>query len=333
MRVLVTGGAGYIGAITAHKLLAAGCTVAVLDNLEKGYRAAVPPGVPFYQADLRQPDSLALPLREFRPEAVVHFAAYSLVGESVQHPGRYFKNNVLGGLHLLEAMAALDCRRILFSSTAAVYGDPARIPVVEDDPTVPTNPYGDSKLAFEKILTAFQRAYGFQAVSLRYFNAAGAWQDLGEDHRPETHLIPLVLEVALGRREQLSIYGDDYDTPDGTAIRDYIHVSDLADAHVRAVEYLAKGQSPPSPLVNGGVFNLGNGAGYSVREVLETARRVTGRAIPAVVAGRRPGDPPRLVAGSKRARQVLGWKPRFPELEAMIADAWAWKQAHPDGYA
>ncbi len=323
MRVLVAGGAGYIGSATVLKLLAAGHAVAVLDNLEKGHRETLPDGIPFHHADLRQPETLTPALREFPPDAVVHFAAYSLVGESVEHPERYFQNNVLGGLHLLEAMAAAGCRRMLFSSTAAVYGDPVRLPIQEDDPTLPTNPYGDSKLAFEKILLAYQKAHGFQTVCLRYFNAAGAWEDRGEDHDPETHLIPLVLNVAMGQRERLSIYGDDYDTPDGTAIRDFIHISDLADAHVLALDYLSS---------HSGVFNLGNGAGYSVKEVLEAARRVTGRAIPATVEGRRAGDPPRLVAGSERARRVLGWTPRMPALETILASAWEWKQAHPRGY-
>jgi UDP-glucose 4-epimerase len=324
MRIMVTGGAGYIGSATTQELLRVGHQVAVLDNLKKGHAQAVPREALFFKADLGNPESLNSAFAAFSPQAVVHFAAYSLVAESVEYPQRYFENNVIGGLNLLEAMRAANCHRILFSSTAAVYGNPESVPITEDAPTLPTNPYGESKLAFENIMLAYQHAYDFQTVRLRYFNAAGAHHGLGEDHDPETHLIPIVLQAVMGQRDKVVIYGEDYDTPDGTCIRDYISISDLANAHALAVEYMDE---------NSGVFNLGNGEGYSVKEVVQTVEEVTGREVPIETGPRRPGDPPRLIASSDKARQVLGWKPQFPQLRDIISSAWEWKQSHPQGYA
>ena len=322
MRLLVTGGAGYIGSIVAQQLVARGDDVTVLDSLYKGHRAAVPEGAEFVQADLLDPGALAAAL-EGGFDGVLHFAALSLVGESVEFPERYYRGNVLGTLNLLDAMRAAGVKRIVFSSTAAAYGEPQSEILDEDAPAAPVNPYGNSKLAVDRMLADEARAHGVAAVSLRYFNVAGASGALGEDHHPETHLIPLVLQAAAGKRESVAIFGTDYPTPDGTAVRDYIHVEDLGRAHILALEKAVPGRHD--------VYNLGSERGSSVREVIDTARRVTGREIPVVEEGRRAGDPPRLVASNARARESLGWTPEL-SLEDMVRDAWAWYQAHPDGY-
>ncbi|MEB3330087.1 MAG: UDP-glucose 4-epimerase GalE [Candidatus Sericytochromatia bacterium] len=324
MNVLVVGGAGYIGSVTVERLLAAGHTPIVFDNLVKGHREAVPAGVPFLEGDMGSRADLDAAFSAHRVDAVMHFAALSLVGESVEHPDRYFKNNVSNGLVLLDAMRDAGVKRFVFSSTAAVYGEPERWPIEEDFPQTPTNPYGETKLPFEKALKWYERAYGLRYATLRYFNACGATERVGEDHDPETHLIPLVLQVAQGRRAFIGIFGDDYATPDGTCVRDYIHVVDLADAHVKALGVLD---------TRSVTFNLGNGTGFSVKQVIEAARRVTGHAIPAKVLPRRAGDPAVLVASSARIREALGWVPERPDIEQIIADAWAWHQRHPLGYA
>jgi UDP-glucose 4-epimerase len=326
MTVLVTGGAGYIGSHTVAELIAHGEDVVVIDNLRQGHREAVL-DAPFYQVDIFDTEQVGRILREHNVDTVVHFAANSLVGESVRKPLDYYHNNVAGTAKLLSAMVENNVRNIVFSSTAAVYGEPVRIPIREEDPTVPTNPYGETKLAIERMFRWCHDAYGLNAISLRYFNAAGAHPELpiGEDHNPETHLIPIVLQTALGQREHVSIFGNDYPTPDGTCIRDYIHVMDLASAHRLAVHRLRQ---------NGGVevFNLGNGTGFSVQQVIDVAREVTGRTIPAVYAPRRAGDPAVLVASSDRAKQVLGWQPQYTELSDIIASAWRWHASHPHGY-
>jgi UDP-glucose 4-epimerase len=321
MRVLVTGGAGYIGSVTIAELLARGHDVTVYDNLEKGHRDAVPPGARLIADDLARGAHIEKTLRKFKIEAVIHFAGYSLVGESVEHPARYFINNICNGLNLLEAMREAGTGRIVFSSSAAVYGTPERVPIGEDQPARPINPYGESKLYFEKILHRYHCAYGMDCVSLRYFNAAGASEAHGEDHDPETHLIPSVLKVALGQAERVKVFGSDYATGDGTCVRDYIHVSDLAEAHVIALG--CRGEY---------VYNLGDGKGYSVREVIETARRVTGRTIREDMAPRRPGDPAVLIAGPEKIQRELGWAPRRVRLEEIIESAWRWMQKHPEGY-
>jgi UDP-glucose 4-epimerase len=322
MRLLVTGGAGYIGSIVAQQLVARGDDVTVLDSLYKGHRAAVPEGAEFVQVDLLDPDAVAATLDDSY-DGVLHFAALSLVGESVEQPERYWRGNVLGTLNLLDAMRASGVDRIVFSSTAATYGEAGDEPIDEDAPAAPVNTYGNTKLAVDRMLSDHARAHGLAAVSLRYFNVAGASGPLGEDHRPETHLIPLVLAAAAGKREAVSIFGTDYPTPDGTAIRDYIHVEDLGIAHLLALDKAQEGRHA--------IYNLGSERGYSVREVIETARAVTGREIPVREEGRRPGDPPRLVASNARARAALGWAPA-KSLEDMVRDAWVWHQAHPDGY-
>jgi UDP-glucose 4-epimerase len=323
MRLLVTGGAGYVGSICAQALVARGDEVTVLDSLYRGHRGAVPEGAAFVQADLLDPDALRAALAGGF-DGVLHFAALSLVAESVEHPERYYRGNVVGTLNLLDAMRAAGVPRLVFSSTAATYGEPASDPITEDEPATPVNAYGNSKLAVDRMIADECRAHGLAGVSLRYFNVAGASGALGEDHDPETHLIPLVLQAASGRRPFLSVYGTDYATPDGTAVRDYIHTDDLARAHVLALEKAVPGRHD--------VFNLGSGRGYSVREVVETVRRVTGREFEVREEGRRSGDPPRLVASNARAREALGWAPER-SLEDMVTDAWAWAQAHPDGYA
>jgi UDP-glucose 4-epimerase len=311
MRVLVAGGAGYIGSVVTAHLLAEGHEVTVLDDLSTGHRDAVPSGASLAEASLHDSGPV---LAEVRPEAVLHFAAKSLVGASQQRPEEYWDVNVGGSLALLEAMRAADCRRIVFSSTAATYGEPDSVPIPESAPTRPTNTYGASKLAVDHMLTSYAVAHGFAAVSLRYFNVAGAAFGLGERHTTETHLIPLALQVAAGQRAALSIYGDDYPTPDGTCIRDYIHVGDLSDAHLLALPAAAEGEHR--------IYNLGNGTGFSVQQVVEAVREVTGHPVPVEVAPRRPGDPGRLVAASDRIRADLGWQPQHRDLTGIVRDAW-----------
>jgi UDP-glucose 4-epimerase len=318
MRIAVTGGAGYIGSVVTEVLIQDGHEVLVLDNLVKGHRDAVAAEAIFAEIDLLDGSSITAMLRGFRCEAVIHMAAASLVGESVTAPATYYRQNVVAGLALLDAIRDAGVLQLVFSSTAAVYGEPAKQPIEEDDPTTPTNPYGDTKLAVERMLRWYAGAYGLSSSSLRYFNAAGATALNGERHDPETHLIPLVLDAAAGRRPHITIFGDDYPTPDGTCIRDYVHVEDLARAHVLALGGLA------APGICR-VYNLGcGGSGYSVRNVIETARQVTGREIPIQLAPRRPGDPARLVASSERIRRELGWTPRYPELARIISSAWQW---------
>ena len=327
MRILVLGGAGYIGSHTALELVKAGNEVVIADNLVTGYRKAIPKGAKFYEGDLRDFDFLNKLFQQEKIDAVIHFAAYSLVGESVTNPLKYYDNNLYGTKVLLEAMVKNNVDKIVFSSTAATYGEPENIPILETDRTCPTNPYGETKLAMEKMFKWTAEAHGLRYVSLRYFNACGADESgtIGEAHNPESHLIPLILQVPNGKRETISIYGTDYDTPDGTCIRDYIHVTDLAQAHILAVQYLNNGGESD-------IFNLGNGVGYSVREVIETARKVTGHPIPATETSRRAGDPARLVASSEKAKSVLGWKPVHDSLEEIIASAWNWHKNHPNGY-
>ncbi|MFN7132537.1 MAG: UDP-glucose 4-epimerase GalE [Myxococcales bacterium] len=316
MRVMVTGGAGYIGSVVTEELRAAGDEVVVFDDLSKGHRDAVPDGVPFVEGSLADERVVYQTLVEHRIDAVVHMAAHSLVGESVGNPGKYYLNNMVAGLALLGAMRAAGVSRMVFSSTAAVYGEPAKQPIEETDPTAPTNPYGETKLAFERALRWYERAHGMRSVSLRYFNAAGASERCGERHDPETHLIPLVLQAASGKLPYVTVFGDDYPTPDGTCVRDYIHVIDLARAHVLALHALEK-SGAVSP-----AFNLGCGGGFSVKQVLDAARRVTGRDFEVRVGARRPGDPAVLIASSARIRQELGWKPSLEDLDEMIASAW-----------
>lgn len=329
MKILVLGGAGYIGSHTVYELIAAGEKVVIVDNLETGHREAVHPDAVFYQGDLRD---LAFVDRVLDAEsdidAVIYFAANSLVGESMTNPLKYYDNNLCGTKVLLESMVAHGIDKIVFSSTAATYGEPERVPILETDRTEPTNPYGETKLSMEKMFHWTGLAHGLRFVSLRYFNACGAQEDgqIGEDHAPETHLIPLILQVPNGQRETISIFGDNYDTKDGTCVRDYIHVTDLAQAHILAVNYLMKGGKSD-------IFNLGNGVGFTVKEVIEAARRVTGHPIPAVVAQRRAGDPAKLIASSEKAREILGWNPEHAELEEIIASAWKWHKGHPNGYA
>jgi UDP-glucose 4-epimerase len=322
MNVLVTGGAGYIGSVCVEQLCDAGHAVTVLDNLSEGHRSAVDPRARFIQLCLGEREAVLRTVRESGAEAILHFAANALVGESMTDPSKYFRNNVANGLNLLDAAVAAGVRKFVFSSTCATYGPPDRVPMAEDLPQRPINPYGESKLMFEKMLGWFRQIHGLEFLAFRYFNAAGASARFGEDHRIETHLIPNVLKVALGQAPHCEIYGTDYPTPDGTCIRDYIHVSDLADAHIRALR----------PGV-GGFYNLGNGAGYSVREVVQMCEAVSGRPIRAIEKPRRPGDPPRLVAAANRAHADLGWQPRFPGLREIVTSAWAWHQAHPRGYS
>ncbi len=323
MKLLVTGGAGYIGSVVAHQLLEAGQETVVLDNLTKGHERALPEGARFVRGDLLDAEGMRDALAEGF-DGVLHFAALSLVGESVEQPERYYRNNVCGTLNLLEAMREAEVPRLVFSSTAAVYGEPEEVPIPETSPTLPTNPYGGSKLAVDQMIRAVAEARGLAATSLRYFNVAGASGRFGEDHHPETHLIPLVLRAASGARDSVKVFGTDYPTRDGTPVRDYIHVEDLGRAHLLALEAAEPGEHR--------VYNLGNGAGFSVREVIEAARRVTGCPIEAVESPRRSGDPAVLVASSDKIRDELGWKPERPEPEAMISDAWEWMQTHPNGY-
>ncbi|MCG6794938.1 UDP-glucose 4-epimerase GalE [Geobacillus sp. YHL] len=324
--ILVCGGAGYIGSHAVYRLLEKGERVVVVDNLQTGHKEAVHRDAVFCQGDIRDREFLRTVFRRHDIEAVIHFAANSLVGESMEEPLKYYDNNVYGTQVLLEVMKEFGVKQIVFSSTAAVYGEPKQIPIIETDPTEPTNAYGETKLAMEKMMKWADRAYGIRSISLRYFNVAGAYgTTIGEDHNPETHLIPLILKVPLGQREEISVFGDDYDTPDGTCIRDYIHVLDLVDAHVLALEKLRNGASSD-------VYNLGNGNGFSVKEVIEAARQVTGHPIPARVVARRPGDPARLVASSEKAKRELGWEPKYPSITDIVASAWEWHQARPNGY-
>ena len=317
MRVLVTGGAGYIGGVVTAQLVEAGHEVLVYDNLSKGHRDVVHSAARLVVADVGDRAALEAAFAEHRPEAVLHFAAWIEAGESMREPQRFFRNNTANALNLLETMLAHQVRRFVFSSTAAVYGDPERIPILESDPLRPTNAYGESKLMVEQMLAWFHRIHGLSCASLRYFNAAGATATLGEAHDPETHLIPLVLQVASGRRAQIGIFGDDYETPDGTCVRDYIHISDLASAHLLALDALSR-RSQPTQLI----YNLGNGRGFSVKEVIECARRVTGHPIPAKMEPRRAGDPATLVASSKKIAADLHWQPQLPELEEIVRSAW-----------
>ena len=324
MKVLVTGGAGYIGSVVSEQLARDGHHVVVYDNLAKGHRDAISAGAEFVHADLTDYSTLKQTLAN-GIEAVIHMAADSLVGESCQEPAKYYANNVVNGLKLLDAMRETAVHRIVFSSTAAVYGQPEKQPIEENAPTAPTNPYGETKLAFEKALRWCDEAYGLHYASLRYFNAAGASERCGEDHDPETHLIPIALQAAAGKRESVEVYGSDYATPDGTCVRDYVHVIDLARAHILALSVLDEGSR---------IYNLGcGGEGYSVNEVLETAREVTGKAIPAQVGPRRAGDPAVLIAASDKIKRELGWQPAFQDLRLIVESAWRWMMAHPHGYA
>jgi UDP-glucose 4-epimerase len=321
MKILVVGGAGYIGSVCAELLLNKGHVVSIFDNLSEGHRAAIDSRAEFTEGDLQDRQSIEKTLAKLKPDAVMHFAANALVGESMQNPSKYFRNNIANGLNLLDAMVSTDVRKIVFSSTCAIFGPPERLPIDETIPKQPINPYGESKLAFEKILRWYDQIHGLKFVSLRYFNAAGASQKFGEDHRLETHLIPNVLKVALGEKSNVEIFGIDYETPDGTCIRDYIHIIDLAQAHILA---LSASKSD--------FYNLGTGGGASVRQVIDSCRKVTRRKIDIVERPRRPGDPPRLIASSEKITRELGWKPQFQSLDAIIESAWKWHQKFPRGY-
>jgi UDP-glucose 4-epimerase len=321
MKILVVGGAGYIGSVCAELLLNEGHDVAIFDNLTEGHRAAIDPRAIFIEGDLSDRAAIGAALSKVHPDAVMHFAANALVGESMENPSKYFRNNVGHGLNLLDAMVEARVTRLVFSSTCAIFGPPDRLPIDETLPARPINPYGESKLAFEKILKWYDQIHGLKFVSLRYFNAAGASEKFGEDHRIETHLIPNVLQVALGQKPEVAIFGTDYETPDGTCIRDYIHILDLARAHI-----LALGSKKSE------FYNLGTGGGSSVREVIGTVGKVTGRKIKVVEKPRRPGDPPRLIASSEKIQRELGWKPQFQSLDVIIESAWKWHQTFPNGY-
>ena len=322
MKVFVTGGAGYIGSICTEELLNAGHAVTVYDDLSEGHRSAVDRRAQFILARPEEAGHVLGAVKDSQPEAVVHFAASALVGESMTNPGKYFHNNVANGLKLLEAARLAKVKKFVFSSTCATYGPPDRVPMTEDLPQRPINPYGESKLMFERMLNWYRELHGLEFVAFRYFNAAGASEKFGEHHRVETHLIPNVLRVALGQAKQCEIFGTDYPTPDGTCIRDYIHIVDLAQAHILA---LAPGKQ--------GFYNLGNGDGYSVRQVIQTCEKVSGRSIPAVEKPRRPGDPPKLVAAADKAKRELGWNPKYPKLEDIVGTAWTWHNRNPQGYA
>lgn len=328
MSVLVLGGAGYIGSHTVDRLVEAGKDVVVVDSLVTGHLAAVRKEAKFYQGDLADKDFMRKVFTENSDiDAVIHFAAFSLVAESMKDPLKYFDNNTAGMVKLLEVMNEFNIKYIVFSSTAATYGIPEKMPIYEDDPQLPINPYGESKLMMEKIMRWADEAYGIKFVALRYFNVAGAKPDgsIGEDHHPETHLLPIVLQVAMGEREKLQIFGDDYNTPDGTNVRDYVHPFDLADAHILAVDYLRNGNESSA-------FNLGSSTGFSNLEIVKAAREVTGKEIPAEIAARRGGDPDTLIAASEKARKVLGWKPEFDDIHKIIETAWKWHTTHPQGY-
>ncbi|MCB1100726.1 MAG: UDP-glucose 4-epimerase GalE [Kiritimatiellae bacterium] len=324
MKILVTGGAGYIGSVAVEELIKTGASVVVLDNLSLGHRAAVHPDAQLEVGDLADQTFIGQVLDEHKPDAVMHFAAKSLVGESMQDPCLYLGDNVANGLNLLRAIAERGIGKFILSSTANLFDRPERIPITEDERIIPGSPYGESKYFIERMLHWFSMIYGMRYACLRYFNAAGASEERGEDHDPELHLIPIVLQVALGQRDKVKMFGDDYDTIDGTCVRDYIHIVDLAQAHILALGALDKGNC---------TYNLGNGAGYSVKQVIETAREITGHSIPAEVAPRRAGDPATLVGGSDKIRRELGWQPRYPALRDIMTSAWRWHQAHPNGYA
>jgi UDP-glucose 4-epimerase len=325
MKILVTGGAGYIGSVVTEELIKDGHDVVVYDSLYKGHRRAIAPGAQFVQADLADSATLGSTLQGNGIEAVIHMAADSLVGESCENPSKYYRNNLLNGLNLLDAMRESAVQRIVFSSTAATYGEPEEQPITEDASNAPTNPYGETKLAFEQALRWYDKAFGLRFVSLRYFNAAGASERFGEDHDPESHLIPIALQAATGKRDAVEVYGNDYPTPDGTCVRDYIHVIDLARAHILALGVVDTGSC---------IYNLGcGGDGYSVNQVLDAAREVTGAAIPARIGPRRAGDPAVLIAASDKIKKELGWNPEFQDLRVIIDSAWRWLQKHPHGYA
>ena len=327
MAILVLGGAGYIGSHTVWELCEAGRDVVVADNLQTGFREAVHSKARFYKLDIRDREALDVLFQAEKIDGVIHFAACSQVAESMRDPLKYYDNNLHGTMVLLSAMVAHGVNKIVFSSTAATYGEPERVPILETDRTQPTNTYGETKLSMEKMMGWCSKAHGLRYVALRYFNACGAHPSgaIGEAHDPETHLIPIILQVPNGQREKLTIYGEDYPTPDGTCIRDYIHVTDLAQAHILALDYLARGGE-------NNVFNLGNGVGFSNKEVVDVARAVTGHPIPAEIGPRRPGDPARLVASSEKAKSVLGWDPKYADLNTIISTAWAWHKNHPNGY-
>ncbi len=325
MKILVTGAAGYIGSITSAELLAAGHQVVALDNLYQGHAAAVPPGATFVQADLADRAALANLFADHQDiDGIMHFASYTLVGESMQQPLRYMRDNLVNAANLLEYSVAAGVRRFILSSTANLFDDPVRMPIDEQERIVPGSPYGESKFFIERMLHWFERIYGLRYAALRYFNACGDTPERGEDHTPETHLIPVVLQVALGQRPAVTIFGDDYPTPDGTCVRDFVHVLDLAQAHLLAMEALERTGSR--------TYNLGNGNGFSVLQVIETCRRVTGHPIPHTISPRRAGDPATLIASSERIRRELGWQPRFTDLEAIVRSAWEWHRQHPHGY-
>lgn len=324
MKILVTGGAGYIGSTVVAQLVEEGESVTVFDNLYQGHREAVHPDATFVEGDLADRSAVDATLDKYRPQAIMHFASHTLVGESMESPFLYLGDNVTNGLNLLQSAVEYGVRRFIFSSTANLFDDPERMPIDEAERIIPGSPYGESKYIIERMLHWLDRIYGFRYAALRYFNASGALSsNLGEDHDPEYHLIPIVLQVALGKRDKVYIFGDDYPTRDGTCVRDYIHVSDLAQAHILALRDLDNGSR---------VYNLGNGQGYTVKEVIETAREVTGHSIPAEVIDRRPGDPATLIASSDKIRRELGWEPNYPDLRDIIESAWQWHSSHPNGY-
>jgi len=327
MSILVCGGAGYIGSHTVYELIKQNKEVVIVDNLQSGHLKAVHPEAKFYKGDIRDSEFLDKVFTENNIEAIIHFAANSLVGESMEKPLLYFNNNVYGMQILLESMVKHNIKNIVFSSTAAVYGEPKKIPILEDDETNPTNTYGETKLTMEKMMKWVNKAYGITFVSLRYFNACGALPDgsIGEDHFPESHLIPLILQVPLKKRDAITVFGEDYETPDGTCIRDYIHVLDLADAHIKAVDYLQKGNES-------NIFNLGNGVGFSVKEIIDSAKQATNEEIKVVIGERRAGDPAKLIASNEKAKKILGWEPKYTDVKDVISTAWGWHKNHPDGY-
>jgi UDP-glucose 4-epimerase len=325
MAILVTGGAGYIGSVAVADLRAKGEDVVVIDNLAYGHRQSIDSSIPFYEGNIGDKLLIKQILDEHSIEACMHFSAFAYVGESVEKPNKYWENNVVQTINLLDVLTENNVKKVVFSSTCATFGEPNYVPIDEKHPQKPTNPYGWTKFMVERVLETYDTAYGLKFVALRYFNACGATENLGEHHAPETHLIPLILFAAQGKIPHVSIFGDDYPTPDGTAVRDYIHISDLSAAHLLALEHLRGGKSSE-------FINLGNGQGFSVKEVVETARRITGKNIEAKIAPRRAGDPSKLVADAKKAREVLGWNPQFPDIESIIESAWKWHEKNPNGY-